>query len=323
MRVAIIGAGMAGLSCASSLKTAGVDVTVFDKGRGPAGRVSTRRAPVGVDHGAQYFTVRHPDFEALVAEWVLAGHVAQWQARIIVIDRLGGPTRLASTQPRYVGVPGMNALALALAAGLDVRQAVTVTRLDRREGRWHLTAGDEPLGAFDVVVVTAPPVQTAALLGEAHPLTPQVRQATLAPCWAAMAAWDAPLDVAWDAAFVNDGPIGWVARNGSKPGRTHAHAWVLHASPAWSTTHLEGDRTQVAAQLIQAFADMVGAPLAAPTWLDAHRWRYASVTQTLDDRSLWDAGSRVGVAGDYCRGPRVEGAWLSGQDLARRILSEP
>ena len=40
MQVAIIGAGMAGLTCASRLAEAGHDVAVFDKGRGPGGRMA-------------------------------------------------------------------------------------------------------------------------------------------------------------------------------------------------------------------------------------------------------------------------------------------
>ena len=64
-RVAVIGAGMSGLTCASRLGERGFEVSVFDKGRGPGGRSSTRRvdldgAEVGFDHGAQYFTVRDP-----------------------------------------------------------------------------------------------------------------------------------------------------------------------------------------------------------------------------------------------------------------------
>ncbi len=42
--VAIIGAGLAGLSCAQALVQAGHQVHVFDKSRGPSGRMSTRRA---------------------------------------------------------------------------------------------------------------------------------------------------------------------------------------------------------------------------------------------------------------------------------------
>ena len=87
-------------------------------------------------------------------------------------------------------------------------------------------------------MLTAPPLQTSALLGT-HPFVTTVDTAEMAPCWAVMASWDDAIDVPFDAAFVNDGPLSWIARDGSKPGRPHPHAWVLHASPAWSVAHLE------------------------------------------------------------------------------------
>ena len=62
--IAIIGAGLSGLSCANALAEAGASVHVFDKGRGPGGRTSTRRVEVdgarlSFDHGAQYLSLIH------------------------------------------------------------------------------------------------------------------------------------------------------------------------------------------------------------------------------------------------------------------------
>ena len=52
---AVIGAGIAGLSCATVLQQAGLKVSLFDKSHGPAGRMSTRRGDGWqCDHGAQY-----------------------------------------------------------------------------------------------------------------------------------------------------------------------------------------------------------------------------------------------------------------------------
>ncbi|MDP8568368.1 FAD-dependent oxidoreductase [Methylophilus aquaticus] len=60
--VAVIGAGMAGLACSQTLQQAGFLVTVFEKSRGPSGRVSTRAGEGWqCDHGAQYFTVSQPE----------------------------------------------------------------------------------------------------------------------------------------------------------------------------------------------------------------------------------------------------------------------
>ena len=81
--ILIIGAGMAGLSCAEHLTRAGRTVALIDKGRGPGGRMAARRVDiegetVRFDHGAQYFTARDAAFHAAVAEWETAGAAARW-----------------------------------------------------------------------------------------------------------------------------------------------------------------------------------------------------------------------------------------------------
>ena len=69
--VAIIGAGLAGLSCATRLQAQGFEVHVFEKSRGPSGRMSTRNGENwSADHGAQYFTARDPLFIEELKTWV-------------------------------------------------------------------------------------------------------------------------------------------------------------------------------------------------------------------------------------------------------------
>ena len=74
IRVAIVGAGLAGASCAAGLRSAGVDVTVFGKSRNVGGRMATWRAcwsdgsgveyQVSFDHRAQSLTAVRPRFRA-------------------------------------------------------------------------------------------------------------------------------------------------------------------------------------------------------------------------------------------------------------------
>ena len=76
MRVVVIGAGLAGLMAAQQLHNNGHSVVVLDKGKSPGGRLATRRiGDATLDHGAQFFTVREPEFEHVVQQWVQAGVV--------------------------------------------------------------------------------------------------------------------------------------------------------------------------------------------------------------------------------------------------------
>ena len=319
--VAIIGAGLAGLSCAYALEQAGVRVSVFEKSGGPAGRLSTRRGDGWqCDHGAQYFTARDPHFRAEVARWERAGVAARWDAHVWRFNADGTADESGATE-RFVGTPRMTAPALLLASVLNVQTGVTISALQREGARWRLhVEGTAPLvQLYDAVVLAVPAPQAAALSSDVAPLQAALAAGTaMEGCWAMMLQYAAPLNLGFDAAFVNRGSLRWVARDSAKPGRTGSECWLLHASAQWSEAHIEFDADQVAAQLLAAFAEL-GAP--APERWRMHRWRYASTVQARDEVCIWDAGLQLGLCGDWLNGGTVEAAWLSGHALAWRIAT--
>jgi predicted NAD/FAD-dependent oxidoreductase len=285
--------------------------------------MSTRRADDWrFDHGAQYFTARDPRFSQQVDLWRHLGLVERWAARIVVLDH-GSIEIKADTTERYVGMPGMNAVCRQLAIGLDVAYRTEVGGLERSEGGWRLTdANGVDIGRYDTIVVSAPAPQSARLLeGVAPAIAAAASSVEIAPCWAAMVGFARPLETDFDGAFVVDSPLSWVARNGSKPGRPSAESWILHASPEWSQRHLEIERESAAELLLEAFNRALGGPIEAPVHLTAHRWRFALPTEPLTDLCLADSELRVVACGDWCGGPRVEGAYLSGLEAAHRAAA--
>lgn len=321
---AVVGAGMAGLTCARAVADAGQAVTVFEKSRGVSGRLSTRRVEGGLafDHGAQYFTCRDTRFQQRASEWAQAGVAAQWSGRIAALDR-GQITPKQDGKTRLVGTPDMPAIGRRLAEGLDVRLNTRIAKAEARPGGWRLLSdeGSKP-ELFDHLLLAIPAPQAAELLEAAPALLRQVQPIAMQSCWAVMAAFEEPIDVPLDGAFVDNSPLSWIARNSSKPGRPDTvDAWVLHGSHAWSEEHLEIDRPDAVKRLVAAFWEATGATPRLPTYATAHRWRYAIPPEPLSDRSLYDAERRIGVAGDWCGGPRVEGAFLSGLALAETVLA--
>ncbi len=318
--VAVIGAGLAGLTLAAPLAKRGFTVTVFDKGRAPAGRMSTRRGEAGgYDHGAQYFTARDPDFQRQVERWMGQGLVARWNGRFGTLEH-GVLTPKADNPVRYVGVPGMNAPIRDLASCLDVRSGVRVERVQRERGAWRLTSErGEDLGRFDRVAVAVPAPQAVPLLAEAPALAARVAGVGMEPCWAVMARFAEPLPLAVDGAFVHGSPLSWAARDSSKPGRAPGERWVLHATPEFSRAHLEDAPEAVVPLLLEAWRQASGVNV-TPGEAVAHRWRHAQAESALSEGALFDAGLGLGVCGDWCAGSRVEGAWRSGVALARRLL---
>lgn len=322
LHYAVLGAGIAGLSCARALADAGVRVTVLDKSRGPGGRMSTRRGDGwACDHGAQYFTARDPLFQAELARWQAAGVAVRWQPRLAVFDAAGRRTG-GGDELRHVGTPRMTAPARLLADGLDLRLQTTVSALQRYDHGWELATAERGLlpEAFDGVLLAVPAPQALPLLQPVSAALAAVAAAArMQACWALMLRFVAPVAVDFDAAFVNHGPLRWIARDTSKPGRGGPETWTLHASAEWSEAHLEESTEQVAVALMAAFCELGGAvPLA---W-SAHRWRYAITDAAVAGGCAWDAAHGVGLCGDWLHGGRVEGAWLSGHALAQRALAK-
>jgi predicted NAD/FAD-dependent oxidoreductase len=136
-----------------------------------------------------------------------------------------------------------------------------------------------------------------------------------------LAAYEGRLDVPLDGAFVEHPVLSWAARDSSKPGRPAGEAWVLHAAAEWSEAHLEDDPREVASELLSAFAAALDRELPPPTYAEAHRWRYALPDPPLQEPCLFDERASLGAGGDWCGGPRIEGAFLSGAALAEGVLA--
>ncbi|WP_136255898.1 NAD(P)/FAD-dependent oxidoreductase [Onishia niordana] len=329
--IAIIGAGLSGLACARALADCGLSSEIFDKARGPGGRLSSRQLPGAVvDLGAQYFTAREKRFASQVDAWCHEGLVAPWPQRLWRIDAEGWQLH-QDAQRRYSAVPRMSALTRALSEGLTLHAQTRITGLEQcADGWWLADDKGHHYGPYMRVVITAPTPQALELIAPHDAtLAADCRAVTQQPCWAGYALFDEPLpalpgvDADWQAAFVNVGPIGVVSRNDAKPGRqTQGESLTLLAGAAASADWLEDDADTVASRLFSAFASLCGQPLPTPRLLGAHRWRYAKPIGETTGPGYRLSTLGLALAGDAFRASRVEDAWLSGHDLGQALAVE-
>lgn len=323
--LAIIGAGIAGLTAARRCQAGGLAVTVFDKGRSPGGRISSRHTDLNLrfDHGAQYFTVSDKRFEQQVGEWVEKGWVGEWTGRIVQLQ--AGQITDRPPQKRFVGVPRMSAIADGLSRELTVLCKTAISKITHELTGWTLRddAGVSH-GPFDSLILAIPGPQVASLLVN-HPVAEECKKILMEPCWTVMVAFEDRIPVGFDGAFVEHSPLGWIARNSSKPGRTgELDHWVLQATPKWSEQHLESNPDQVIDDLLEAFAGSAGRTLPKTHLKIAHRWRYARGASPEGTTGfLHHAESKLSLIGDWLNDGRVEGAFLSGWEAAGSVLCQP
>ena len=320
--IAIIGSGIAGLSAATALTAAGRRLQLFDTGRGSGGRMASKRSDAGdLDLGAQYFTARDRHFVEVVQQWQENGWLAEWKPALYQFQG-GQLSPSPDTQLRFVGVPRMSALTRNLLGDLPISFACRITEVFHGEQHWHLQDADgQSHGPFSRVIIAIPAPQAAALLSAAPKLAATAASVAMDPVWSVALAFDKPLATPVEGCFVQDSPLDWLARNRSKPGRSASpDTWVLHASSAWSRHHLDLPREAVIEQLRCAFAELIGCAVPEADFSLAHRWLYARPAQAHQWGALADADLGLYACGDWCLSGRVEGAWLSGQEAARRLL---
>jgi hypothetical protein len=298
LRIAIIGAGMAGVSAGRLLADQGHEVTLLEKSRGCGGRCATKRWEGHiVDHGSQYFTQRHPEFSAAVQQ---ACGEALCCITTPVLDENGVP--LPDTG-RYYHREGNSRVARSLAAGLTLRTETTVT--DARA----------LLAEYDRLLSTAPLPQTAALFG-------QTITAEYMPCLTVLLAYRGePAGLCREAYALSDhtSDLAWSACENHKAGRIGAGCTVMVAqmSEAFSRRHLESPPTDYPG-LVRSMVERRWG-LSSENLIAAlgHRWRYARVAQSHTAPALPE---RCYFAGDALAASRVEDAWLAGRATARKII---
>ena len=331
----VIGAGIAGSTAARMLHDHGHRVTLLDKGRGPGGRLSSRRGKdVRHDHGCQVLRLRGECLRKFQKRWEEDGVIARWNPRILEHGRVTP----APADPWYVGMPAMNGLVRHLQTDLDVRFGGRVARLERIGSGWRaFDDSNKILEEAQRVIVAAPAPQSAVLLGSAGVNCEMIDAVRFDPTWTLMLTdvhhdlddlddsdnlddSDHPDAPGFDVAVDPLPGIRWMANEDSRPGRVRRGAWTVHATPDWTRDRLESEPAAIETQLRRMASEVFGVSVDRPGTV--HRWRYALVASPLGSDTFHDPATGLLACGDWCLGGRVEHAIQSGTAAAEHLIHD-
>ena len=326
--VIIVGAGLAGLVAANALAGAGRRSVVLDKGRSPGGRLATRRMTgldgraARLDHGAQFFTVRSPDFAEVVHDWRRSGVVREW---------CRGFSGSGDGYPRYCAEAGMSTIAKLLAATAEVICDIEIRALAGFDGLLSLSTEDGQRWESDTVIMTPPIPQALAVCENGWLPLPEeaessLRAVTYSPCFALLVTLDAPGSVPYpggvqfDPTSDDDSVFSFVGDNLAK-GISEVPALTFHANDAFSRSRFDDDPKRVHAELLAAARRYLGGGRVIESELK--RWKYARPLAGHHGTCLPTEpipGTTLVFAGDAFGGAKIEGAALSGLAAAEAVL---
>jgi renalase len=345
--VAIIGAGVAGLTCGRVLQQAGYRVVLLEKSRGVGGRLATRRLhETRADHGSCYLSPKGELFRELIEDLVEEGVVKVWTDCVYGFtpeDGLYASTDRRDRIPRYVAPEGMNAIAKYLSSGLNIQfnqRAIALTLT--RDRTWQITLENtHPDSANNLittnleakaVIVTVPAPQAIALLESLAPKhtlatssLDSLRKVAFNPCIAVMAGYTEAHRQDWQTRYpevsaiaLTHPDLAWIGLDSSKRTIPSTPVFVVQSSAAFAETTLDcADVNPLGKDLLNSAADLLAPWLRSPTWMQVHRWRYALSSRPLGQK-FWTAETAAPLlcAGDWCTGMKAENALIAGVEVA-------
>ena len=335
-RVAVVGAGIAGLTCARELSLRGCDPVVFEASDRLGGRCGSRTTRSGVfDDGAQYisgatrlgsYAVQRPGELAALHSWTMPASPGEEERKGRDWDKDEDEADVTRTLMLMgtVGVPSMLALALAVARPLDVRLHTSIQQARRRGANWILQgAAGEIDEDFQALVLAIPAPLALPLARQSSELTAALRAVRYRSRWVLLLGSDRPVGLPGYRQF-HGSPIERVAAMHSKPGRppNAPQRWFIEADERWSLQHEHDDADAVADLMLDNFRAHADR-LVTPNFLCAHQWGHAYVetpaTRSGHSECLWDAEVRLGVCGDSIVPSQVDRVHASGVALARAM----
>lgn len=330
----MIGGGISGLTCASALRSWGLDVTVVDQGYRIGGRASTRRTHAGTviaDHGAPGFQVDHAAFGEQVSDWVERGVCSKW-------DR-GADEGV--DEDWFTGTPTMDAIAMDLAHGLDVRCQLRAMGIDKRSEHWLVELEDRDGNKYehrcDHLVISTQAREVVRLLEDhSAELTAVAQQIEMASVWVLIAR-AVGVDALDHITTIQNSPICKVIVEDSKPGRDSSgdpsSMLVIHADPEWSAQHNDMDRDAMKELLLghaqSLIKERTGRDDLELTDAQIHRWGSAYPLQGVPQHTHSDDQAGITLCGDALGWQSntqnaldygIQTAWLSGQHAAQTIV---
>jgi renalase len=308
--VAVIGAGLSGLSCAQALQAAGLTVRVLERAGTIGGRCATQLWQGHlVDIGVQYFTAQSGEFKK-----ELLTRLRQFRPIVSPIFDDKNQAIPNTCGPRFYVLQGNSYFAHVMTHSLNIELKSEVETVTFQGG------SAKCLGeTYRAVVSSLPGPQTAQIFGLKAP------PADYNPCHVAILEYAGSnpgqtrecygrilTDQAGSlqASYCENNKVGRIV--GTKT------VFVLEATPGYSLAHLDEPTEKYLPELIREHEAVWGIPSGQLTASFGRLWKYARPKAGTQVEAKLPAGAFI--CGDSRTESTVENVWLDGQKAAQEVL---
>lgn len=338
MKIAIIGAGLAGLAAGRELALAGHEVTVLEKNRDLGGRLASGRRENGTifDIGLPWLSATTPAFRGFAAELLENEIVRVWEGEVLPYDGEKLLDENPDGQQTLLTAPGgVNGIARYLSRWVDLlpgEKAGGLTYIGDNRSRkrpWMVNLTSfRTLEADAVIVATPAPEAYGVLLTTQDEvnvlkLIREMDEIHYDASWVLAAGYGDMEPPERGAIRCQNSPLRLLVNEQSKRENPETVV-VMHSGAGIARSGEAADRESVTGKLLREAARVAGDRFLSPDWTELHYWRFSRPRRFLDRPYLEFESNEapLAVIGDYFGGSEIEHAYVSGIRLARAWMEK-
>ncbi|MDC0619006.1 NAD(P)-binding protein [Pelagibacteraceae bacterium] len=314
----VLGSGIAGSTIANLLSKK-YSVHVFDKAKGPGGRSSNKRFKknLSFDHGVQYINPKSKKFIKFIQKLFKKKVLNTWNG-----NHLDFTFEKKTLAPKYIGTKANNAICKYYLKGIKLSFASQIKKIEYKNYFWEILLSDNSKHQFKGLILTCPFPQLKKLAKSYLDKKVSKLKIKMQPNLTVMVAFKNQKELPISSIKFDDDILAWAANENSKKRfKSNLNLWTLQASLKWSKKTInkyKNDKT-IINQLITRFTQLTGLEKSKIVHQKIHGWKYSYNYEKTPLMSSWNKKYQLGACADWFDGPKVENAWLSANDLAKRI----
>lgn len=314
----VLGSGIAGSTIANELSKK-YSVHVFDKARGAGGRSSNKKLKgnLSFDHGVQYISPKSKVFTKIIQKISKRKILKTWDG-----NHLNFTFEKKKFTSKYIGVKANNDLCKYFLKNIKTSFSSQIVKIEHKKYFWEITLDDNSKHQFKALILTCPFPQLKKLAGKYLEKKISNLKIKMQPNITVMIALSNKKDLPISSIKFDDKILSWAANENSKKRfKSNLNLWTLQASLKWSKKTINKYKTDksIMNKLISRFTQLTGLEKSKIIHKKIHGWKYSYNYQKTSLSSSWNKKYQLGICGDWFGGPKVENAWLSANDLAKKI----
>ena len=314
----ILGSGVSGSTIAHHLSKK-YSVHILDKARGPGGRASNKRfrQNLSFDHGVQYVSPKSKEFLKFIKTLC-----KKKEAKIWTGNHLDFTFEKKDISEKFIGVKGNNFISKYYTKKIKISFQSTVKTIFNNRYFWEIRLDNGETVQAKSIILTCPFPQLKKIAGKYLEKKISNLKINMEPNITTMLAFKNQKTVSVSSIKFNDDILTWAAFENSKNRFKSSNSlWTLQSSIGWAKKNINNYKKnkKVENTLISKFLNFTGYKKNKIIFKKTHGWKYSYNLNGSPLKSYWNKKLRLGLCADWFIGPKVENAWLSANDLAKKI----